>query len=317
MSDDSGDDELKGLKNGPKKGNVVKSVYNVVSGAKGKKRNQQKDMAKNDFTAKHQEHAKMVVDFEGWMWKKGDTRSNWKRRYFLLSGPFLSYYHDQNAASKASFDSYDGALGVIPLRGVKVERNFHKNRENCFKVVHKERRTYFLDVDTEDEKFAWLDSISKASDMGIKSEQVSKFYLELGLDHNVDWKVIKRTYRKLALKYHPDKGGDVARFQLITEAYEVLSSLQQEVEELEEEAEQFDKQVAHSFIHARAHPFTHALIHMHSPLAQKKPTRIPSGGGLARAERPARSRAGAAPRVQVHRGAPRRDSSRAGGHGAS
>jgi hypothetical protein len=111
-----------------------------VKGAKGKKRKDQVEAAKGDFTAKHAEHSHMAVELQGWMWKKGDTRSNWKRRYFLLSGPFLSYYHDDEAASKASFDSYDGALGVIPLRGVKVERFFHKNRENCFKIVHKERR---------------------------------------------------------------------------------------------------------------------------------------------------------------------------------
>jgi hypothetical protein len=42
-------------------------VVSNGSGAKEKKRNQQKDMAKNDFTAKHQEHAKMVVGFEDWM----------------------------------------------------------------------------------------------------------------------------------------------------------------------------------------------------------------------------------------------------------
>lgn len=34
---------------------------------------------------------------------------------------------------------------------------------------------------------------------------------------------IKKNYRKLALKHHPDKGGDVETFKLMTVAYEILS----------------------------------------------------------------------------------------------
>ena len=33
---------------------------------------------------------------------------------------------------------------------------------------------------------------------------------------------MKKAYRKLALKNHPDKGGDLKKFQSITEAYEIL-----------------------------------------------------------------------------------------------
>jgi len=34
---------------------------------------------------------------------------------------------------------------------------------------------------------------------------------------------IKKSYRKLALKHHPDRGGDKDLFQEISNAYEVLS----------------------------------------------------------------------------------------------
>lgn len=52
------------------------------------------------------------------------------------------------------------------------------------------------------------------------------YYKILGVDRNADEDEIKRTYRKLALKYHPDKNpGDKQaeeRFKEINEAYEVL-----------------------------------------------------------------------------------------------
>lgn len=49
-------------------------------------------------------------------------------------------------------------------------------------------------------------------------------YSTLGVDRNSDAEAIKKAYRKLAAKHHPDRGGDTQRFQQIQEAYDVLSS---------------------------------------------------------------------------------------------
>lgn len=35
--------------------------------------------------------------------------------------------------------------------------------------------------------------------------------------------MIRKAYRKLALKHHPDKGGEVEKFQKLQNAYEILS----------------------------------------------------------------------------------------------
>eukprot|EP00927_Polykrikos_kofoidii_P003985 TRINITY_DN1158_c0_g1_i12.p1 TRINITY_DN1158_c0_g1~~TRINITY_DN1158_c0_g1_i12.p1 ORF type:complete len:515 (-),score=101.08 TRINITY_DN1158_c0_g1_i12:469-2013(-) len=64
---------------------------------------------------------------------------------------------------------------------------------------------------------------SKGGGRGGKPADTTKFYTELGVDKNAGADEIKKAYRKLAVKHHPDKGGDPEKFKEITRAYEVLS----------------------------------------------------------------------------------------------
>ena len=50
------------------------------------------------------------------------------------------------------------------------------------------------------------------------------YYDILGVPHNASTEEIKKAFYKLAHKYHPDKGGDAAKFKEINEAYQVLSN---------------------------------------------------------------------------------------------
>lgn len=51
----------------------------------------------------------------------------------------------------------------------------------------------------------------------------TKLYETLEVEKDADSKTIKKAYRKLAVKHHPDKGGDEHKFKEINAAYEILS----------------------------------------------------------------------------------------------
>lgn len=55
------------------------------------------------------------------------------------------------------------------------------------------------------------------------SEESEDYYNILGVKQNATFDEIKKTFRKLSLKHHPDKGGDVNKFKNINKAYQVLS----------------------------------------------------------------------------------------------
>lgn len=49
------------------------------------------------------------------------------------------------------------------------------------------------------------------------------YYSKLGINQNASDEEIKTAYRKMAMKHHPDRGGDEKKFKEIEEAYRILS----------------------------------------------------------------------------------------------
>ena len=55
-------------------------------------------------------------------------------------------------------------------------------------------------------------------------------YQTFGVSRDADGPTIKKAFRKLAMKHHPDKGGDEQQFKEIQKAYETLSDPQKRAE---------------------------------------------------------------------------------------
>ena len=48
------------------------------------------------------------------------------------------------------------------------------------------------------------------------------YYEILGVSEDATQDDLKKAFRKAAVKHHPDRGGDKAKFQEMNEAYQVL-----------------------------------------------------------------------------------------------
>ena len=51
------------------------------------------------------------------------------------------------------------------------------------------------------------------------------YYSTLGITKNASSSDIKTAYKKLAMQYHPDRGGNETKFKEISEAYDTLKDL--------------------------------------------------------------------------------------------
>ena len=110
--------------------------------------------------------------------------------------------------------------------GIKKETRRFNSKKYAINYAHKviDELGYSADLG-EDENGEWIidkedcEIVIKLS-MVIVEKRTMGDYRVLGLDDDADIEDVKHAFLKLAVKYHPDKGGDPEKFQIIHEAYQ-------------------------------------------------------------------------------------------------
>ena len=211
---------------------------------------------------------------QGWLWRKWDGKgkfwrlasAQWQRVWCVLDGAFL-YFHDNHAAMgakarpKAVLAIHDANVMLVPPPAGQSLGSSGNNSEienrpaqyaHCIELSHGERRTVWFACDSAEDKRVWAFAMSAAAQGPVNAPPTLKPYWEaLGITASVAEETcgvggsilrrrasVTRAYRRAALKAHPDRGGDVDKFKVIVEAYEVLSAL---CEAAGQEAQDFEE----------------------------------------------------------------------------
>lgn len=92
----------------------------------------------------------------GWVYKRGNVVTGWKRRFFILSGMGLYYYAN---------DLEKKCKGCIRLGGFTVEKVDDEKHPHCFVLNPpnpEKQRVWFLSTETAEELKGWMDAIKRA-----------------------------------------------------------------------------------------------------------------------------------------------------------
>ena len=119
-------------------------------------------------------NSKLEQQREGYLWKKGQKRHNWKRRYFAVEGHMLVYYKDETMNKR---------LGAVDLRGGKVDVVRHAKNDFAFDIMTPAENGVIvrhLHCDSEIERIRWLLNVE-----GVLSEHFGE--REVGEEMEETW----------------------------------------------------------------------------------------------------------------------------------
>ncbi|KAJ0406829.1 hypothetical protein P43SY_008851 [Pythium insidiosum] len=128
-----------------------------------------------------------IVEWEGYVTKRGHLVRNWKMRFFTLEGNNLSYY--ENKVDARNRDHLKGRVNVASVRIDKVSRSGH-GFDFTFDTT--EGKVFHCSVPTEMEQLAWV------------------YFLEAGIDCNAMKKNNKPVYNTYRHGLLPDMRTEAA-----------------------------------------------------------------------------------------------------------
>jgi len=152
----------------------------------------------------------------------------------VLEGQQFSYYQDLDREQQEPV----GIQGVLFVQNAEIQKTSYYERKHVISIrCEGKKSSEYIDLGSVQLQTEWFKALIKASKWHEEERRRSAAPLQyrsiLGIapDVKLTQKVITRTYRKLSLKAHPDKGGDVSLFNDIHQAYTHLMALQVEEDE--------------------------------------------------------------------------------------
>ncbi|ELR14506.1 leucine rich repeat-containing protein [Acanthamoeba castellanii str. Neff] len=106
---------------------------------------------------------------EGYLFKRGGRRKNWKKRYFSLNGLFVFYYvnHQQRTKRKGIIVLEEASIRLGSVHGMMAKYAFEVVTPN---------RIWILCCDSAEDMDAWVDAIQKVKE--VQANKVLKSQLE-------------------------------------------------------------------------------------------------------------------------------------------
>lgn len=174
-----------------------------------KKQNIIENNKKNNNQVNNQEKINKINNYNDNIQQQNYRENNYQQEY----------YQDniQNTDYQQQFNKGDRFLEDVNIRKDDYKPNLDNSQQELFQKFIKEQDKVkdFFSKKQKERKEEFYNELNK---FGIKNNP----YKILCLPNDAELDDIKKNYRLLSKKYHPDKGGDVRKFQLITKAYTYL-----------------------------------------------------------------------------------------------
>jgi hypothetical protein len=164
--------------------------------------------------------------------KRTFSLSTFEQYWVVLDGQNLTFYQgiDVQAETVGPFKD------VVILKGSKVNKLRPKENGTAYglKILSESgSQLALMDCDDQSTCSRWFRALNRAAtlhvDLEEKQNNLEKFCRTLTIDPSkvtLSKELITRTYKRMALQHHPDKGGDVKVFNDINIAYNGLLSIQ-------------------------------------------------------------------------------------------
>lgn len=171
---------------------------------------------------------------EGFLLKKGRGessfgRANWKKRWFTLDGATLTYFDDFSIQK----DEPVNEKGTMDIQGCKVEVVNHKDKKFAFAIKHSTKKPLMMAADDERTLNMWIGQLNAAingDNRPTMPPQECAELLDIAYSSDLTIAQTNKAYRKMCLRVHPDKGGDILEFKRVQEAFESLTDRLEEDE---------------------------------------------------------------------------------------